>query len=169
MLFVCDKLTRIKIGQKMIEVIILGIISGLIFQFIGNSAYKTKYKYEKNKIAKKMDNGTVERNDLIAMLNYHTNVKKAQGEGLKNVDLAEEKFADDRKVNEAIFAYYIKTRNFKKALNKIEQQLEKTPNDADAIFAKGICLFKLGNTDEAMIYRDKAIKIDQSFSNRNYS
>lgn len=153
----------------MVGTIIGGLFAGLIFYFIGTSINKAKHKSLKNRIAKKMESGTVEKDDLIGMLNYHTNVKKAQGEGLKYIDLAEEKFGDDRKVNEAIFTYYTQTGNFKKALNKIEQQLEKTPNDADAVFAKGFCLYKTGNIDEATNCRNKAIEIDKSFSNRNYS
>jgi len=153
----------------MIEILITGAIGGLFFYFMGTSVNKMKNKSLKNRIAKKIDNGLVEKVDLIRMLNYHTNVKKAQGEGLKYIDLAEEKFANDRKVNQAIFNYYIHTGNFKKALRKVEQQIEKTPNDADAIFAKGFCLYKLGNISEAKICRNRAIEIDKSFSKRNYS
>lgn len=153
----------------MVGVIIGGLLAGLLFYFMSTLVNNMKHKSFKNRIIRNIENGSVEKNDLIAMMNYHTNIKKAQEEGMQYIALSEERFPNDREVNLVISDYYISIKDFKKALNKLEHQIEITPSDAEVIYTKGFCLYKLGEYDEAKSFREKAIEIDKSFLNRTYS
>jgi hypothetical protein len=87
------------------DVLIQGAISGLILYAIGNWYYKIQQKSTKKKITKKISSGDFSKEDILAMINYHTNTDDEKIEGPRYISIAEKKFPKDKEINEGIFSY----------------------------------------------------------------
>ena len=152
----------------MIEVLITGAVGGLLFYFIGSGFNKMQGNIQKNRIEKRLSSGTIERMDLVLALNYYSNSEKIIKEGEKYVILAEQHFPNDREVNEVIFNYFMIAKDYNKAMEKVDEMIEKFPEDAGILFGKGYCLFNLNEKEQAEEFRTRAILLDKSFKNRPY-
>jgi tetratricopeptide (TPR) repeat protein len=150
------------------DVIIQGALSGLVFFAIGSWYYKAQQKSLKKKITKKISSGDFSKEDILAMINYHTNTDDEKIEGLRYISIAEKKFPKDKEIDEGIFSYYLNTLNFKAAIEKVQERINENPNDADSFYAKGFCYYKFGDKEMSNECRDKAIEIDKSYINKKY-
>ena len=152
----------------MTGIVIIGLLSGILLYIIGRAIKKSLTKKLVPKLIAKINDGIVEKRDIALVINHFANEDTNKEEGERYVKIAEEQFPKERTINQEIFTFYINTKNYTKALSKIEEQLEITPEDADANFAKGHCLNKLERFDEAESYRTKAAEIDNAFSDRKF-
>jgi hypothetical protein len=109
------------------DVIIQGALSGLVFFAIGSWYYKAQQKSLKKKITKKISSGDFSKEDILAMINYHTNTDDEKIEGLRYISIAEKKFSKDKEIDEGIFSYYLNTLNGKA---DCDSQVNFNPNNS---------------------------------------
>jgi Flp pilus assembly protein TadD len=150
------------------DILIQGAISGLILYVIGSWYNKMQQKSVRKKIEKKISSDNFSKEDILAMINYHSNIEEEKSKGLKYITIAEELFPKDEEIDEAIFSYHLNTENFNTAVQKAQERIDENPNDADAFYAKGFCYFKLGEQEMADECREKAIEIDKSYVHKKY-
>lgn len=159
----------------MIGILIAGLLGGLVFFLFGKLSNKVEYGIRKGVNDKKVlkaqsniANGNIRKEDLVCLINYHGN-KREQNEGEKYIHISQKHFPKDRVLNETIFVFYKDLGVFDIALNKIESLLEETPENADILFYKGLCLYKLGEKELAEVYRLKAGKKVKFYLKTNYT
>ena len=56
-------------------------------------------------------------------------------------------------------AYYLRIHRLEKALEMMDRALEKTPDFADALNAKGVILTRKGNVEEALTFCREALRL----------
>lgn len=159
----------------MIEILITGLLGGLIFVLFGKLSNKTEHSIRKKRFDKNIlrsqsniSYGKIQKEDLTALIAFHGN-KNDSKEGEKYITLAQEHFPDERTLNETIFMFYKNIGDFNTSLHKIEELIKETPENADILFYKGLCHYKLGDLELAEEYRHKAGKKEKFYLKTNYS
>lgn len=153
----------------MIDTLIFGALSGLMLVLIVYGFNKLQFNIKKNMIESRIERGTVEIIDLRTILTYYSDTESVREEGIKYVNLAETHFPEDQGVNESIFYYFIKSQNFQKAMEKIDFLNDMLPNNPDMLFLKGYCFYQLNEKEKAEEFRQKAISIDSSFKEKEFT
>lgn len=74
----------------------------------------------------------------------------------------------DRALNFTIADVYINMSEFDKARDVIDDILEINPNDAEALYNKGMTYYRAGNTGKAENFFNKAFEIDPSLKSLRY-
>ncbi|WP_140939591.1 tetratricopeptide repeat protein [Sphingobacterium lumbrici] len=159
----------------MIGALITGLLGGLIFVLFGKLSNKAEHSIRKKRFDKNIlksqsniSNGKIQKEDLTALIAFYGN-KNDLKEGEKYITLAQEHFPEDRTLNEAIFMFYKNIGDFNAAFHKIEELIKQTPENADILFYKGLCHYKLGDHELAEEYRLKAGKKEKFYLKTNYS